>query len=740
MSKYFDKKIISDIGQKIVKPSIDDETKNLIFSNISSGNYQILYDIITPNIILTFVDNDNNSVTHRLVSVNNKLIPEETKLILLNFFIKHGAPLNTYNKEKLTPLHIAINNGNAKLVKYLIEQGANINAETNNKLLPIHLALMSKYEVCKDNIIPKEIGEIEKKEKNELNNAILNKIIEIFPKKYYDEFTVIFDTYFNSIADWKKFDYIINEITEIQSNSSFNIDEIKKRIDEKKEEYIIQLAKQFNNDNVKYDNKKVDIITSFESETKINNDPNIQSLLDKYNYANIDKKIFLKTNITNISNNLVSELIKYYQGYYGKKLLFKILNKSEYKAKYTFNINDILNIDIRELTGMDFKSKNELFINESGNKIRYYNYNYRSNDEALLCYKNNKDIVLYLIDQPSTNYFVRDSNNNTILHYLVNIENIDIFTEVYKDKFKKLKELKNNNGKMPIDLLKEKRDFNNKNFYKIENSVINREELLFSEIFSDELYIKLKNNNELNSNLPTKIKNIFNDIYVIFNLENINVDMFRTGSKDKYDLLFNFTKDSKWSLSAEKDLNISDETYNFLQKRHDIKDIYMNNNDYLKRYYNTLIHVLTLHVSNVYYHLMYKFLLESNISKIGSTKQMLEDFKKVVFDYDPTFEKPNLAQMIIINLYKIKFSEIIIPNKSLSSLKSILKLITIKLDNNIIESKKTEYLDQNDKITDYLTIYFESFNKKITLFLTNYVKFIELQYNLQKMHENLQKN
>jgi hypothetical protein len=573
-----------------------------------------------------------------------------------------------------------------------------------------------------------------------------SNIFDVHPrKKYYTEFTDIFNTHFNSITDLKKFDYIINEITEIQSNSSFNIDEIKKRIDEKKEEYIIQLAKQFNNDNVKYDNKKVDIITSLEANKEIINNEDIKQLLDKYNPAKIDKDTFLKTNITNISNNLISELIKYYKGYYGKKLLLKILNKSEYKTKYTFNINDILNIDIRELTGMDFKSKNELFIDESGNKIRYYNYNYRSNDEALLCYKNNKDIILYLIDQPSTNYFVRDSNNNTILHYLVNIENFEIFNEVYKEKFKKLKELKNNNGKMPINLLEEKRDFNNKNFYKIDKK---REELLFSEIFSDELYIKLKNNNELNSNLPTKIKNIFNDIYVIFNLESINLDMFKANLKDNYESLFNFTKDSKWSLSAEKDLNISDATYNFFQQRHDIKKIYMNNNEYIKRYNNTLIHVLTLHVSNVYYHLIYKFLLESNItqiniagktsdvSKIGSIKDILDSFKKVVFDYDPNFENQNLAQMIIINLYKIKFSETIIPNKSLSSLKSILKLTTIKLDNNIIESRRTEYFDQIDKITDYLTIYFESFNKKITLFLTNYVKFVELQYNMQINKQN----
>jgi hypothetical protein len=42
-----------------------------------------------------------------------------------------------------------------------------------------------------------------------------------------------------------------------------------------------------------------------------------------------------------------------------------------------------------------------------------------------------------------------------------------------------------------------------------------------------------------------------------------------------------------------------------------------------------------------------------------------------------------------------------------------------------------------DKIYDWMTIYFESFNKNISLFLTNYVRFIELQYNLQQIRNLL---
>jgi hypothetical protein len=79
MSKYFDKKFISDIGYKIIKPSLDDEFKNFIFSNISSGNYNILFDKITSDVYLNFTDTDNNSVIHSLLMVDNKLISEDTK-------------------------------------------------------------------------------------------------------------------------------------------------------------------------------------------------------------------------------------------------------------------------------------------------------------------------------------------------------------------------------------------------------------------------------------------------------------------------------------------------------------------------------------------------------------------------------------------------------------------------------------------------------------------------------------
>jgi hypothetical protein len=1244
MSKYFPKNVVSDIGQKIIKPNIDEETKNFIFSNISSGNFKVLYDKITPDITLTFVDNDNNSVTHVLLNVNSKLIPQETKIKLLTFFIRHGAPLNTYNKQKLTPLHIAINNGDANVVKFLIDNGANTNAETINKLLPIHLALMSKYIVCEKDVKPEVIGDIEKKDKNELDNALLDKMIELFDNKFYPLIDDIFKDHIKGSDVTKITDNIIKEVTNIQSNISSSKDDITTRLDEKKEEYIVQLAKELdkidsdeikpnletltneqicdlyindntskittghneiygmyntkynefltvldniirlrdstidyfrhnllinfmstymdgrqnkvqffvpvennliiitgnininnnrlrlisrdppipidiqlkpyttgnynnlyfnyitrmsnenknllkkiwnslehlnkivnlinkidresfnprnnlglikeslkfnylnfikickiielltelldqpvnpaegkekiilnfeiNDDNynsvlnnlinlnypppaggapvnqliynipphpappaapgpliyhanlryracgildnifgiinnnalpqaqkragisgirknninladmaytlpklnkcenydnirnkinevneykytlkyildknlrntntiayyqkyfdkqiqdyneartqikykdngetiinypippilpyqsiiyaiddvranptrynfdyanksmikifndspnnerqqinniihndvnnntsfnainqelsktenaIKRDDTTIELLTVnnqplnllrnliikdlltriFNNTTKETNFPDINILLTKYNYANIDKEFFITNTVKVYTNNLTTELLKYYKANYAKEILKLTYKNMTNITNYV--IDNRINIDIRKLHGMDFKTKNDLFIDET--KIKYYNYNYRSNDEALSCYKNNKDLILILVNQPTTNYFVKDIKNNSILHYLINIENFEFFKEIYINRrFRNLKDLKNNSDKTPKQIVEEKINFNNKQFYIIIGKNINQDKLLYSEIFSDELYTKLKNNNELNSNLPKNIKNLFDDLYVIFNLGNISINIFNGIVINNYESLFNYNKTSKWNLSANKNImNIGQSTYNFFNKRHDRLKIYMTDNEYLDRFYNTIIHVLTLHLSNVFYHLIYKYLLESNIteipiattgktenvSKIGAIKPILEDFKDVIFKYDPTFENQNLAQMIVINLYNAKYNKQKINNKSLSSLTAILKIKTIKLKNTIVESKKGEFNDEMDKIYDWMTIYFESFNKNISLFLTNYVRFIELQYNLQQIRNLL---
>jgi len=1241
MSKYlgnkpFFQQNINTEGRPILKPTINDETKNFIFSNISSGNYTLLYDKISSGYMnLSFNDNDNNSVIHILLKVDNKLIPENTKIKLLKFFIQKGAPVNSYNKDKMTPLHIAINNGDSKIVKFLLDNGSNPQAKTYNNITPIQLALNINTEVCKDNIVPKNISDIETKDKNKLKNKIVEKVKENFNKDYFIMFCKIFEDYkigYNNLnivktlyteiieitkdskyndADLKLqinnkieqnikliikemgeidsvittrdiisfintpdsdiictdyengktmikalegeiddlyntklqdlkdlklnsekyfYDYFnnfclqliclsnhifsedttnnkirlfnitaknriekdykifimdrsinmnpleitniyphaelnqeqkniknntgansielidistdiapkiklgniivyniylnsdlklfeetlnnlyknfiktmklpskpntkintmindliklkkINDILQLIDFDSFNIlnnsykfkllnylkmcniisnisniqpeqTEIKKddpninillekkfltgnndattgpltsinkltdyaaandlnnlyfnifeyaynlstprqKIDELNsilnpyynklligiqledinnytctldiidkfneinklkyhakyvqsslmtsklvtpvilpeidnlevyfdkrisknlnlqaaikykdgtdKEYIVtisdpskiyaiadDLTSSYNEKTISegsfklFSDREIGLIKSLISQNilsnqiierdksiniytvgrdsitllkvliikdiydKIKSNPNIIGLLKEYNKGGIEESLILDNIIINITNEIIDELLKYYKMNYAKEIIKEIIKTSNIKSDFMKDAN--LGIDIKKLLGIDFKNininKNNFFIDESTLDNKYYNYNYRSNDEALLCYKNNKDIIITLLENGKTEYLKNDIANNNILHYLVNVENYKLFRDIFlatpsiQSKFCKMIKLENNAKKNPLDFIKYKIEYNDNQFYKIVKKIPSDTELIFADSFSDDLIIKVTNNNELFSIIPTSIKNIFNDIYVIFNIDKINDDIIIID-----DLNDTFTYDKKLPKVMDSPINdidnICKEYYDFLQKRNN-KDKYLETNDYYKRFYNTIAHAISLHFSSTFFILLKELLLiEPNMKILGMSNDNFKELKDTIFNFDPTFKEPNLAQLIILNIYKIKYNEDIIENKSLSSLKEILKFKLTILNTIIIDDKMGELNENIEKIYDYMNIFFDTFNKKIILFLTNYVKFIELQYNLQQIKNLLQDN
>jgi hypothetical protein len=469
--------------------------------------------------------------------------------------------------------------------------------------------------------------------------------------------------------------------------------------------------------------------------------PKINRLLDDYNSAGIDKDKILSENILNYGKEVLDELLKYYKIYHAKVIIRNIIKTSLVKSEYI--LDDSLNIDISKLLGMDyFKNKTNTFKDESalaGNK--YYYYNYLSNDEGLLCYKNNKDIISILLNTNTTQYMIRDQEKNTILHYLVNLENSKLFLEIFnnnKPKFDQMKKFENIHKKMPIRIIMDKINENNTNFYDVSNP----KKLLYSNLYSDDLMIKLRNNNELQKNIPKYIENIFNDIYIIFNIDNINTDFFYTSynTKNTYEEIYeDYANKSYKQFNDFKDqqIKIKPEMYKFLQNRNDLDNKYISNNEYYKRFYNTLVHIITLHVSSLFYTLVKDLLLSSNKGVLGFNEDTLNLLKIEIFEFNPTYKKLNLAQLIILNIYKVKYDEDIIENKSLSSLKEILKYKINIFNDIIVSSRDDEFRENIDKIYDYMNIFFDVFNKKIILFLTNYVKFIELQYNLQEIQNAL---
>jgi hypothetical protein len=1297
MSKYFDKKFVQDIsGTEKFLPNIDDDTVKLIFSNIISGNTTYLFDRITPDINLNFTDENNNSVVHVLLKADSKLITEETKIHLLKFFIEHNAPLNTYNNEKLTPLHIAILNSEYKIVEFLVDQKVNINAPTNNNLNPLFLALKNNIGVCPDLILPKELNKDEKKDDNELRNKIGEEILNFFktnPNNYLQHIETIFKDFVNG----KNYDYqnINNIVAKYKSaltkseNSSQNIhniyglesnvntikDEFKninKKLDESfnftdynitsdmskvvnnitkldnevKKMYIdkhnrlkslkttlisyissyfenflfklLLLSKiktteagdkykvyysakngnqydiniytydyanntitnkivfHFNNlnnnnnnnnnlenifnnyiqafyganikisnyfkkyiDNLKIlfklntflnqidinsfnwrdsykfillnylkicilinyiitikinyeeifvfknvgtqdENERINflildfqnlpniipgialpfvvptitdvinaaaaanvdpvfnaatlganlpvagagvaadsqnIINIFLLAININNNPNIlyffnqyynpipinitlkdikefnlendkkcdsstlitslneintlkytlqfmnvieagvvpihnitkykffntlissnneniqyfpisynagsgpivvlgaavggvipnhpvfpingnnqiqaiddiltqplpsthinefnhnsiknkafklfrevnpppppppnqtseitkmneiQSYKDGTNYIQRDdncilltvdsepitilKKIIIqkiignntgmgegninptnvnlqtimakynpsllnqdefKSIIISVINDFIDEYIDSAKYNYGKLILADYFNDPKYTISFNmFDTNNLKNI-IKIITSADYRNKKGNFINETykiGDQI--YNYNYNSNDEKLLCYNNNVEIIKKLLENSQTNYYDTDKYGNTVLHSLVEVENYKFFEAIYFEenvfekvptKIAKFKNKKNKYNKTPLELINYKINKNNINFYYLHNNTHFENKLLYSTIFSSDLFTKLKNTNEINGLIPKQIDNIFNHIFIIFNLKNTSTDIFNNqwnnyNNGKLYNNLFKFSKDPKWKIrdTSDNKLEIKKELYNFIQQKHN-PEKKISKNKYFERFWNTIVHVITLHFSTVFYDMIYD-LFENNKDKLVANDNptstsasatsstvyvpsqlnlILKDFRESVFSFSNTYSNEthdtsnkiiagrNLAQEIVLNLYKHKYSSEIKDDKKLSDLNTILKLKLNKIEILNSTERNISFNQQIEKILLILNAYFETFNKKLVIFLTNYIKFIELQYNLQQIRDAL---
>jgi len=257
MSKYFDKNFSKDIrrdmsGAEIFQPNIDENTLNLILTNIKSGDgIKILFKLITPDIKLNFVDENNNSVVHLLLNTENT---EETKINLLKFFIEHDAPLNTYNRDKLTPLHISILKGESKVVIFLIDHKVNINAVTNNNLNSLFLALKNNVKLCPELIIPKKITEDEKKDNNELFDLIKNMIVKGFQTNpTYNRFLnthlkKIFEDFIEGRNyDKSKIDGIIKQYKNIIKNPEHSSENIQNKNDNELSKYVENLKSEFKN-------------------------------------------------------------------------------------------------------------------------------------------------------------------------------------------------------------------------------------------------------------------------------------------------------------------------------------------------------------------------------------------------------------------------------------------------------------------------------------------------------------
>lgn len=220
----------------------EQEDIELLFATVVKGDISEIINLFTnKNIVPTIQNKDGETVLH--VILGNKLanLTEEERYNIVDFLIQKGANVAAYNKNNITPLHLAAKYQYTDIVKLLLENGADPNAEDNQYMTPIHYAVQGDIEECKPikkvgSIVPKKsVKKIPKKEMTDLATTIIELMYEPVFSKFINHIKnslgIINEIYQKEFDDMKQ--NLINDIGKILADTTVSDDEKTRRIREK---------------------------------------------------------------------------------------------------------------------------------------------------------------------------------------------------------------------------------------------------------------------------------------------------------------------------------------------------------------------------------------------------------------------------------------------------------------------------------------------------------------------------
>lgn len=105
---------------------------------IISSNTEAIKFFLDRGVDISYQDRNKNTYLHNFI---NNYGLNMIDMSILKLFLKSGADINAKNRYGVTPLHLAVQKGNYKLVEELVYNGANIRAKDNGGETPYKLSL-----------------------------------------------------------------------------------------------------------------------------------------------------------------------------------------------------------------------------------------------------------------------------------------------------------------------------------------------------------------------------------------------------------------------------------------------------------------------------------------------------------------------------------------------------------------------------------------------------------------------
>ncbi len=118
---------------------IDNKIITDLFNSVGSMDInEVKQQMLREQIPYNIVDNNGNTLIHRVLLENDVLKTENQRLQMIKFLYSENANPDAPNNNNLTPLHIACTKQFLNIIKYLLEIGVDINYQDNFGNTPLH--------------------------------------------------------------------------------------------------------------------------------------------------------------------------------------------------------------------------------------------------------------------------------------------------------------------------------------------------------------------------------------------------------------------------------------------------------------------------------------------------------------------------------------------------------------------------------------------------------------------------
>jgi ankyrin repeat protein len=473
-----------NINMQIKKVSyinkVQDDTliKDFIGKLLSTNLGEIKDFLDRSSIMINNIKDDaGNSPLHIILGIDSQKLTPIERLEICKYLVLKGANIHTYNKQDITPIHLAAQQQFPDILDFFLKYGGNSNILNTSGQSPLHMAIKPVVSFCPQfrasSLIP--APDIKARDINNISKALWQQLNDFF--KISD---------LNKVLD--KSDPVNYKIEEKDHFPLlYPLTAIKNIIDK-------------SNDYLKIKSLSTKDQTFFESTAdKLFN--NIQNELKKSALTSKDKQYKIKELLSRNITDVVGTLNDYYQG---AKDSIKFENKNAFKEtdlKY-FSVNEDTDVIFNQ-KGSNYKR----FFTEAINNLdtqydREIGELFDSLDNIVDNLNELKEAVSYL-------HYINISyggNNNFGYHEYLNSDNIDQFIDKYQLQISKLfiynlniggNKLKYNDKNINIEITS-RVNLNDKSIYQIEVDYYKKK----IQFIIDNNTIKI---------LETPINNQFND-------------------------------------------------------------------------------------------------------------------------------------------------------------------------------------------------------------------------------------